>query len=262
MDAQLEATYEGPEAVQRRQLSVTMTNELFLAQFQQWISDLRQIASQRPGSGACCLASAMRLWLWTLQHSLKATDADGLKLYHGARQGVTFPLADALCWLLAPRQLILDVLELEAKGSANPAVAEGLAGLVSFLTDLCHVQCARAAGEVGRICAELVFGYNRHPAWDTASCQAFYDADDLDALEGIIPGIADTARSYADVAEKDQTHPSKAGPCVRFDGLEPFVRLRLKLDGCLTGSRLAKDRAAEALTKVMIPEALDYPQSP
>ena len=38
MDAQLEATYEGPEAVQRRQLSVTMTNELFLAQFRQWIA--------------------------------------------------------------------------------------------------------------------------------------------------------------------------------------------------------------------------------
>ena len=33
MDSQLEATYEGPEAVQRRQLSVTMTDELFLAQF-------------------------------------------------------------------------------------------------------------------------------------------------------------------------------------------------------------------------------------
>jgi hypothetical protein len=31
------------------------------------------------------------------------------------------------------------------------------------------------------------------------------------------------------------------------------------MDGCLTGSRLAKDRAADALTKVMIPEALDYP---
>jgi alkylation response protein AidB-like acyl-CoA dehydrogenase len=31
MDAQLEATYEGPEAVQRLQMSVTMTNELFLA---------------------------------------------------------------------------------------------------------------------------------------------------------------------------------------------------------------------------------------
>ena len=34
MDAQLEATYEGPEAVQRLQLSLTMTNELFLAQYQ------------------------------------------------------------------------------------------------------------------------------------------------------------------------------------------------------------------------------------
>ena len=53
--------------------------------------------------------------------------------------------------------------------------------------------------------------------------------------------------------------PLKAGPCVKFTGLEEFVRLRAKLDGCLTGARLAKDRAAEALTKVMIPEALDYP---
>ena len=51
----------------------------------------------------------------------------------------------------------------------------------------------------------------------------------------------------------------KAGPCVRFAGLEDFVRLRAKLDGCLTGCRLAKDRAAESLTKVMTREALDYP---
>jgi hypothetical protein len=34
-----------------------------------------------------------------------------------------------------------------------------------------------------------------------------------------------------------------------------------KLDGCLTGCRLAKDRAAEALTKVMTREALDYPNA-
>jgi len=46
---------------------------------------------------------------------------------------------------------------------------------------------------------------------------------------------------------------------VRFDGLDQFSRLRVRMDGCLTGSQLAKDRAAEALTKVMIPEALDYP---
>jgi hypothetical protein len=259
MDAQLEATYEGPEVVQRRQLSLTMTNELFLAQSRQWIEQMRRLAAERPGTGACTLATAMQLWLWTLQHLQKATDADGAKLYHKNRQGVTFPLADALCWLLAARQLILDVIELEEKGPANPALAEGLPGFLSFFTDLCHVQSARAAGEVGRICAESVLGYNRHPAWDEASCHACYAAEELQSLEGIIPGIDAAARSQSDVAEAGQVHPSKAGPCVSFKGLEPFVRLRAKLDGCLTGSRLAKDRAAEALTKVMTREALDYP---
>ena len=259
MDAQLEATYEGPEAVQRRQLSITMTSKLFLAQFRNWISEMREIAGRRPGTGACTIATAMQLWLWTLEHLQNATDANGHELYHSNRQGVTFPLADALCWLLAARYFVLDILELEAKGADNPTVAEGLPGLLTFMTDLCHVQSARAAGEVGRVCAELVFGYNRHPAWDDAACAACFAADDLDALEGVIPGIASSARVYSDVTEAGQEHPAKAGPCVCFEGMEAFSRLRVKLDGCLTGARLAKDRAAESLSQVMIPEALDYP---
>src|ERR1039458_9891458 len=116
---------------------------------------------------------------------------------------------------------------------------------------LCHVQCARAAGEISRICAELVHGYNRHPAWDETSCHACYCAAELESLEGIIPGIDGSARAYSDVSEIGESHPSKAGPCVKFAGLEDFVRLRARLDGCLTGCRLAKDRAAEALTKGM-----------
>jgi hypothetical protein len=259
MDAQLEATYEGPEAVQRRQLSVTMTSELFLAQFQAWMIDMRRIASDLPGTGACTLASAMHLWLWSLNHLQTARDADGARLYQSARQGVTFPLADALCWLLAARCQILDLLQLRAKGADNPALAEGFDGLVNFLTDLCHVQSARAAGEVGRICAELVYGYNRHPAWTGESCQACYGAAELDELETVVPGIASAARAYADVAEAGEDHPAKAGPCACMHGLESFAALRAKLDGCLTGARLSKDRAAEALTKVMIAEALDYP---
>src|ERR1035437_5083174 len=102
MDAQLEATYEGPEAVQRRQLTVTMTGDVFLAQFRGWIASMRQIAGTRPETGACTLASAMEIWQWTLAHLQKATDPTGGLLYHGQRQGVTFALADALCWLLAP----------------------------------------------------------------------------------------------------------------------------------------------------------------
>jgi hypothetical protein len=61
------------------------------------------------------------------------------------------------------------------------------------------------------------------------------------------------------VAESGETHPPKAGPCVKGAGLEAFAALRAKLDACLTGCRLAKDRAAASLTTVMTREALDYP---
>jgi alkylation response protein AidB-like acyl-CoA dehydrogenase len=213
MDAQLEATYEGPEAVQRRQLSLTMTNDVFLAQFRCWMGDMRRIAGQRSGAGAGVLASAMELWLWTLEHLRKTRDAGGVKLYQGARQGVTFPLTDALCWMLASRQQLLDVLELEEKGTLNPVVAEGLEGTVAFFADLAHLQAARAAGEVGRICAEMVFGYMGEPRADSE------------------------------------------GPAQAME----FARLRSNVDASLTGFRIAKDRAARALTEVMIPAAPDYP---
>jgi alkylation response protein AidB-like acyl-CoA dehydrogenase len=254
-DAQLEATYEGPEAVQRRQLSITITNELFLAQFRQWIKDMRVIANRRPGSGACTLASAMELWLFTFDFLQKAKDADGKPLYHSQRHGVVFPIADALCWLLASRQQMLDMLELEEKGPANPLLAEGLTGFVNFFSDLCHVQAARAAGEVGRICAELVYGFNRHPDWCRDAMEICFQGEQLDALECIIPGMAGYAK---DAVEADGTHSSKAGPCPA-ESLQTFKLLRHRLDICLTGSRLAKDRAAIAVSRVVIPEALDYP---
>jgi len=256
MDAQLEATYEGPEAVQRRQLSVTMTNPVFLAQFRAWIREMRRIAADHPGTGACALATAMTMWHWTLNHLQNSKDADGSRLYQSARQGVTFPLADALCWLMAARCQILDVLRLQQQGAQDPSLAEGLPGLVNSLTDLCHVQSARASGEVARICAELVFGYDRHPAWDEQGTRGCWHQDELDAIEGLIPGF----NAYAlDVIQSDGSHPQKAGPCVKCHGAQPFLTLHAKLDGCLTGSRLAKDRAAEAISKLMIPEALDYP---
>jgi alkylation response protein AidB-like acyl-CoA dehydrogenase len=256
MDAQLEATYEGPEAVQRRQLTVTMTSETFLAQFRAWIAEMRRIASDRPGTGACTLASAMSLWLWTLNYLQKSTDPDGSKLYHGQRQGVTFALADALCWLLASRCQILDVLELESHGPSDPVVAEGLEGTVQFLSDLCHVQAAAAAGEVSRICGELVFGYNRHPAWDEEEHRNCFLASELEEYEETMPGITAFA---VDVLATDGSHPHKAGPCAGCVGSSEFLRLQSKLTTCLSGCRLAKDRAAETVGKVMIPEALDYP---
>jgi alkylation response protein AidB-like acyl-CoA dehydrogenase len=255
MDAQLEATYEGPEAVQRRQLTVTMNSEVFMAQFASWIKKLRRIAAERPDIGACTLASAMDLWLWTLNYLLKTTDAAGSKLYHGQRQGVTFPLADALGWLLASRSQILDVLEIEARGADDPVASEGLEGTVQFLSDLCHVQAAAAAGETSRVCAELVFGYLPHPCWNDEQKNCFL-ACELDDFEGTMPGIAAVA---TDVVADDGSHPEKAGPCAGCAGAADFLRLQNKLALCLSGARLAKDRAADTAKAVMIPEALDYP---
>jgi alkylation response protein AidB-like acyl-CoA dehydrogenase len=256
MDAQLEATYEGPEAVQRRQLTVTMTSEVFLAELRAWTSEMRRIASTHPGTGACTLASAMQMWLWTLNHLQKATDPAGNKLYHGQRQGVTFALADALCWLVASRCQILDVLELEAHGADDPVASEGLGETVQFLSDLCHVQAAQAAGEVSRISAELVFGYNQHPCWDDEAHTDCFLASELEVYEETMPGIS---AMTVDVLAEDGAHPHKAGPCPACDGNTEFLRLQNKLACCLAGSRLAKDRAAETVAKVMMPEALDYP---
>ena len=145
--------------------------------------------------------------------------------------------------------------ELEARGGDDAVVAEGLAATLQFFTDLCHVQSARASGEVSRICAELVYGYNRHPAWDAEGHKACFLSDELDEYEGFIPGIASVA---TDVISR-RVHPVKAGPCAGCAGSLDFLQLQNKLATCLTGSRLAKDRAAETVAKVMIPEALDYP---
>jgi len=160
MDAQLEATYEGPEAVQRRQLSVTLTTPIFQTWFQTWIDKMAKVAADYPNSGAAAVARGMELWRNTLEFFQATKDVNGARLWGSARQGVTFPMADAFSWLAASYQHILDVVELAEKGKENPAVAEGLDGTVAFFFDLCHIQAARAVGEASRICTELFYSYD------------------------------------------------------------------------------------------------------
>ncbi len=222
-DAQLEATYEGPEAVQRMHMTVTMTDEVFLAHVEQWIAGLKAVAAERPGKGACVLAAAYGLWLWTLDWLQKANDVQGKPLYHRKRQGVTFAMADALCWLLAAHHLILDTVELEDKGPMNPTVAEALDGLGPFYSDLACHQAARASGEAARILTELVFGYQAHPGCGENGCSP------------------------------------DGPPSCDMEDIDVFLRIKAKVEGCMAGSRLARERAGIALTQVMIPEALDYP---
>lgn len=212
IDTQLECTYEGPEAVQRRQLSITMATDVFTAMLRCWAADLDRLSARSASSGraAATVAAGLRLWLRGLAHLEGAADGAGQKLWRGARHGASYPMTDALTGLLAARQFLLDAVELEEKGPAAGAAAEGLGGLVAFLHDLAHVQAARVAGEAARVVAEAAHGYRA------------------------AGGAPDAA-------------------------LDEIRRLRDEVDASLAGSRLAKDRAAAALTKVMIPEALDYP---
>ncbi len=170
-DAQLEATYEGPEVVQRRQISVTMNNEVFLAQVAQWIAELRQHAAAAPGNGLDTLAEGFALWRWTLAFIQTSKDAEGRPLSQSQRHGVLFPMADAISWLLAARSLVADIRELAAKGPEHPVLGSEAEGYVNTFTDLAHMQIARAVGETGRICAELVYGYGAATAEQSAEFQ-------------------------------------------------------------------------------------------
>ncbi|MBF0432330.1 MAG: acyl-CoA/acyl-ACP dehydrogenase [Fibrobacteria bacterium] len=207
-DMQLEATYEGPEVVQRRQLSISMVNELFIEHVNCWIEEMNALSSTHPDLGLDSLIAGFKIWLYTVNYAQTSVDEDGKKLYHGSRQAVTFSLADAISWLLASRHQILDVIELKEKGPENPVLQEGLPGLIQFFSDMCVHQAARTAGEVGRITSELIYGYKN-------------------------------------------TTP---------DNLDEYRALRQSIDENIAGARLARQRAGESINKVMIPEALDYPQ--
>jgi hypothetical protein len=160
------------------------------------------------------------------EHLQKAADPEGNKLYHGQRQGVTFAMADALCWLLASRCQILDVLELEARGPDDAVAAEGLAGHRAVLHPTC-AMCRRRgrAGEVSRICAELVFGYNRHPAWDERDTKSLLLRGNWMSTK-TMPGIRPLPSMFSMRTESSDRRRVRAR-AVR--GASEFLRLQNKL---------------------------------
>jgi len=164
VDGQLEATYEGPEVVQRRQISLTMTNELFLEQMRLALAELEAIHREMPNVGAAITARAGKLFLFALDYMQKTNDATGKKYFHANRQGVSFPLADALACLLGSVEQIRDLVRLKNEGPQNPVAAESLPGLLPFMGDLCVIQALDMAGEVEKVLTELIYGYMADPA--------------------------------------------------------------------------------------------------
>jgi hypothetical protein len=157
VDAQLEAAYLGPAAVQRRQISAFMIDEAFLAEFAAWTGEMRRLAAHAPWTGT--VAAAMELWSWTLDRLRQTKDSRGAPIYREARQSITFPMADGLCWLLAVRALTLDVLMLRSC-AVLPGESNTKESVDSFYFDLATVQAVQAGGRVAQLCTGLLFGHD------------------------------------------------------------------------------------------------------
>ena len=213
----------GNDGVRDRLADAILSPE-FPALLRGWTRELRETASSWPDSGACTVATALKLWSWTLDH-FRGGD--------GTNVQIVDELLEAFCPLVAAR-----CLAVEATGD----------GVRSRL-DVSHLYAAHQSALASATCTELVYGYRRHLVWDVEGCSTCYIGEDVDDLEAIMPGIASGARSNIDTIEADGTHPAKRGPCANSHGLEMFTRLRNRLDACLTGARIAKDRAATALAR-------------
>jgi alkylation response protein AidB-like acyl-CoA dehydrogenase len=171
VDAQIEALYLGPEALQRRLVSAAMIDGEFLIEFQAWTEEMDRLAESLPQTGIRSLTAAMRLWHWTLLQLRLQRNSRGAPLFCDARQGVTFPMADALCGLLAARSLTLDVLELDKSGRQGAVPAF----VLSIFFDLSTIASVRATGLVEQTCTALLLGYDGRVPLPAVTRSAFDD---------------------------------------------------------------------------------------
>ena len=181
-DMQLDATYEGPEAVQRRQISETMANPVFLAQLDAWAKELEACPCAAE-NGANALAAALRLWSWTRAFAAGAKDPNGKKLGASQRHGVVFPLADALAGLMAAKSFHADIKFLALNGADHPVVGPELPGYLNTFNDLLGTVVADVAGEAAKICSGVVYGFGAASPEDKAAFAALRNALD-EALAG------------------------------------------------------------------------------
>jgi hypothetical protein len=134
MDAQVEAVYLGAEALHRRHIAASMAAAAFQSRLAAWTAEVE-------GSGT--VRAGLALLAWTLEFLHLA------HLLTDFRQGAGFPMADALCRLLAARALAADVRTLRVAGGSA----------LGFFTDLSVVESASAALGAAQICTAAVFGY-------------------------------------------------------------------------------------------------------
>jgi len=207
--------------VQRRQLTVTMTSEVFLAQFAH--GPLR--CGTSPPAALAPVPVLLRRRCrcgngrWVIYNAPPTPAAAALSR---SAPGRDLPLADALCWLVASRAQILDVLELEKRGPTIPSQPKALKAPSSFSATSVYASSAgrrRGLPHLRRAGLRLQLP----PLLDEEEHRTCFLASELEELEGTMSGISAMA---FDVLGADGTHPQKAGPCAGCAGSADFLRMQ------------------------------------
>ena len=129
------------------------------------------------------ISAALRLWAWTHNFAKAAKDANGKRLGASQRHGVVFPLADALAGLMAANSFREDIKFLALNGADHPVVGPELQSYLNTFNDLLGTMAADVAGEAGKICAGVVYGFGAATADDKAAFAALRNELD-EALAG------------------------------------------------------------------------------
>ncbi len=184
-----------------------------------------------PGTGACALASAIELWLWTFRHLRVAppTPTGRSSTSRRARASPSsWPTRSAGC--CAARQQILDAVALAERrpGGAGRGASRHGPLLRGPLPRAGGAGRGRGGAHLRRAGPRLqpppALGRGGVPRPAGAPTRA-------EALEGIVPGLAGCAMDQV-----DQPPGQGRAPVRRCKGITDFRKLRVKLDGCLTGA--------------------------
>ena len=206
-----------------------MTSEVFLAQFRAWTARdaphrLRPSRHRRMHAGLGHAAVAVDAQPPAERHRPRRRQA--LSRPAPGRDLRRWPTRSAGC---SPRAARFSTCSNSKPRGAGDAVARRRPAPAPCSSSATSATCRprRPPAKSARICAELVFGYNRHPSWDDAGAASCFFASELEEFEETMPGITAMARRCA--RRPTAAIPQKAGPCAGCAGDSEFLRLQSKL---------------------------------
>lgn len=205
IDMQLEATYEGPECVQRRQLASSMRNSLFLAWLKNTSKYFSELSVKNDIQAGLVLAKTIDFWIECIAALENTKDYAGKFLYSEKRHATVYPFTDSISWIMAVSSLVMDIKELIEKSDSLGLDKKEIESIICFFKDLAIMQSVECGAEL------------------------------IKTMNLILLGCKD------EISEK-----------------ENLLNLKKNLEASFGYYLQSKEAIMESLTKVVIPEVLDY----